>query len=84
MSVVARTITASASCAFVIQALVPFKIQWSPSSVAVQDAAPASEPLPGSDNAKHPFIRIHAKEKRKKINNETTNTTNKNKNKNGQ
>mmetsp|Transcript_1151 Transcript_1151/g.3226 ORF Transcript_1151/g.3226 Transcript_1151/m.3226 type:complete len:239 (+) Transcript_1151:88-804(+) len=54
LSVVAKTTAASASRALVIQALVPFKTKWSPLSTAVVDAAPASEPFPGSERPKHP------------------------------
>ena len=54
LSVVAMTTAACASCAFVIQALVPLSTHSSPSSVAVVFAAAASEPFPGSDSPKHP------------------------------
>mmetsp|Transcript_31844 Transcript_31844/g.83452 ORF Transcript_31844/g.83452 Transcript_31844/m.83452 type:complete len:210 (+) Transcript_31844:653-1282(+) len=54
LSVVANTTVASACGPFVIHALVPFNIQLLPSRVAVHEAAPASDPLPGSLSAKHP------------------------------
>ena len=44
----ANTTNPSAWWAFVIQALVPFKTQLSPSSRATVEAAPASLPFPGS------------------------------------
>jgi len=47
---------APASCALVIQALVPLIIQSSPSLVAVVEAAPASLPLPGSLRPKQPIL----------------------------
>ena len=34
--------------------MAPLSTQWSPASLAVVLAAPASEPLPGSDSMKHP------------------------------
>jgi hypothetical protein len=46
LSVVANTTAQSASCALVIQALVPFSTHSSPLSTAVVLAAPASLPLP--------------------------------------
>lgn len=55
LSVVAKTIAALLSYPFVIQHLVPFRIHLSPPSLAVVEAAPASEPLPGSDRAKQPI-----------------------------
>mmetsp|Transcript_15033 Transcript_15033/g.33619 ORF Transcript_15033/g.33619 Transcript_15033/m.33619 type:complete len:253 (+) Transcript_15033:752-1510(+) len=54
LSVVAMTMAACASCAFVIHALVPFSTHSSPSSRAVVLAAAASEPLPGSERPKQP------------------------------
>ena len=48
LSVVAKTTPNDASFELVIHALLPFSIQWSPSSLAVVLAAPASLPLPGS------------------------------------
>mmetsp|Transcript_54463 Transcript_54463/g.60877 ORF Transcript_54463/g.60877 Transcript_54463/m.60877 type:complete len:253 (+) Transcript_54463:1265-2023(+) len=58
LSVVANTTAASASYALVIQALVPLIIQSSPSFVAVVEAAPASDPFPGSLRQKHPILLI--------------------------
>lgn len=55
LSVVAKTIVALLSYPFVIQHFVPFKIHLSPASLAMVEAAPASEPLPGSDKAKQPI-----------------------------
>ena len=54
LSVVAITIAACASCAFVIHAFVPLSTHSSPTSFAVVDAAAASEPLPGSESPKQP------------------------------
>jgi len=54
LSVVAITMAASASCALVIHAFVPSNTHSSPSSVAVVEAAAASEPLPGSESPKQP------------------------------
>mmetsp|Transcript_16049 Transcript_16049/g.53941 ORF Transcript_16049/g.53941 Transcript_16049/m.53941 type:complete len:234 (+) Transcript_16049:458-1159(+) len=54
LSVVANTMAAEASCALVIHALVPLSTKSEPSAVAVVDAAPASEPLPGSESPKQP------------------------------
>ena len=54
LSVVAITTAACASCAFVIQALVPVSTHSSPTSLAVVLAAAASEPLPGSERPKQP------------------------------
>mmetsp|Transcript_40407 Transcript_40407/g.79070 ORF Transcript_40407/g.79070 Transcript_40407/m.79070 type:complete len:217 (+) Transcript_40407:205-855(+) len=57
LSVVANTTAAAASCAFVIQALVPLRIYPpSPSGFAVVLAAPASLPFPGSLSPKHPIF----------------------------
>lgn len=56
LSVVAKTTDAVLSYPFVIQHLVPFKIHLSPPSLAVVDAAPASDPLPGSERAKQPTV----------------------------
>ena len=61
LSVVAKTTAASASWAFVIQALVPLRTHASPSSRAVVDAAPASLPLPGSLRPKQPSFSPAAK-----------------------
>jgi hypothetical protein len=38
-----------------VRTLAPLRTQWSPASLAVVLAAPASEPLPGSDSMKHPI-----------------------------
>lgn len=58
LSVVAITIPASLSYPLVIQDFVPFKTYSLPSNLAVVEAAPASDPLPGSDKAKQPtFLR---------------------------
>ena len=54
LSVVARTMAASLSKPLVIHDLVPFRIQSEPSDLAVVEAAPASEPFPGSERAKQP------------------------------
>lgn len=43
-------------CALVIQALVPFTIQLSPSSLATVEAAPASLPFPGSVKQNAPTL----------------------------
>ncbi len=51
-----HTTVPSASYPLVIQAFVPLSTQWSPSRVAVVDAAPASLPLPGSLSAKQPIF----------------------------
>lgn len=56
LSVVANTTDDSLSKPLVIQHLVPFIFQEPFSSLAVVDAAPASEPLPGSDKAKQPIF----------------------------
>ena len=48
LSVVAKTKPYAASLELVIHALLPFRIQWSPPSLAVVLAAPASLPFPGS------------------------------------
>lgn len=56
LSVVAKTTAALLSKPFVIQHFVPFKIHLSPLSFAVVEAAPASDPFPGSDSAKHPMV----------------------------
>ncbi|KAH1002025.1 hypothetical protein HUJ05_008647 [Dendroctonus ponderosae] len=50
LSVVANTTPASLSNAFVIHDFVPFRRKLSPSDLAVVEAAPASDPLPGSEN----------------------------------
>mmetsp|Transcript_76534 Transcript_76534/g.150003 ORF Transcript_76534/g.150003 Transcript_76534/m.150003 type:complete len:216 (+) Transcript_76534:639-1286(+) len=62
-SVVANTTAQSASCALVIHALVPLSVHSfdTSSCVAVVTAAPASEPLPGSLNPKHPSFEPLAK-----------------------
>ena len=54
LSVVAKTTAKSASWALVIHALVPLRIQSSPSLTAVVEAALASLPFPGSLKAKQP------------------------------
>mmetsp|Transcript_25736 Transcript_25736/g.75425 ORF Transcript_25736/g.75425 Transcript_25736/m.75425 type:complete len:208 (-) Transcript_25736:326-949(-) len=62
LSVVAKTIAAEASWALVIHALVPLRKKWSgPSSTAVVEAAPASEPFPGSERPKQPSFSPLAK-----------------------
>lgn len=55
LSVVAKTTEASLSYPLVIQDFVPFKIYESPFKKADVEAAPASLPFPGSDNAKQPI-----------------------------
>ena len=57
LSVVAKTTPYDASFEFVIHAVLPFNIQWSPSSFAVVLAAPASLPLPGSVTSQLIIIR---------------------------
>ena len=56
LSVVANNTIPSASKAFVIHDFEPLSINLFPSDLAVVNAAPASEPLPGSLRAKHPTL----------------------------
>lgn len=56
LSVVAKTTDALLSKPLVIQHFVPLRIHLSTASFAVVDAAPASDPFPGSDKAKQPTI----------------------------
>lgn len=56
LSVVAMTIAALLSYPLVIQHLVPFNSQRSPFNFAAVEAAPASDPFPGSERAKLPIL----------------------------